>query len=275
MQSVWATVRTMTSPVERIGRRLAWREAGVGGTPVVFLHGLGGSRLAWEPQLAALAGQCRAVAWDMPGYGRSATPTEPLTFASLAAAVIELADDLGADRINLVGLSLGGMIAQYTAAAYPARLASLTLLSTSPKFGLDGTLPADWRAARLAPLDAGQEPIDFADRVLGAISGPHMSAEALAHQRIAMAEVTGEAMRRAIDCIVTHDSRDLLSTITVPTRCLVGELDDETPPAYCRYIADRIPGARLDVIPGAGHLLSAEAPDVVNRLLIEHIQACT
>ena len=261
------------SPVEMTGRRLAWREAGVGVTPVVFLHGLGGSRLAWEPQLAALASRGRAVAWDMPGYGRSAAPAEPLTFAALADAVIELADELGAERIHLVGLSFGGMIAQYVAATHPERLASLTLLSTSPKFGLDGTLPADWRAARLAPLDAGQEPIDFADRVLAAISGPHISAEALAHQRTAMAEVTGEAMRRAIDCIVTHDSRALLPTIAVPTLCLVGELDDETPPAYCQYIADRIPGARLEVIPSAGHLLSAEAPDLVNRLLIEHIEA--
>ncbi len=262
------------SPVERTGRRLAWREAGVGETPVVFLHGLGGSRLAWEPQLAALAPRYRAVAWDMPGYGRSAASTGPLTFASLVDAVIELADELCTDRIHLVGLSLGGMIAQYAAAAHPDRLASLMLLSTSPKFGLDGTLPADWRAARLAPLDAGQEPIDFADRVLGAISGPNISVEALAHQRTAMAEVTGAAMRRAIDCIVTHDSCAVLATITVPTLCLVGQIDDETPPAYSRYIADRIPGARLEVIPGAGHLLSAEAPDVVNHLLIEHIEAC-
>ncbi len=270
-------MRMMTSsvsPAERTGRRLAWREAGVGETPVVFLHGLGGSRLAWEPQLTALAPRFRAVAWDMPGYGRSAAPTDPLTFASLAAAVIELADELGAERIHLVGLSLGGMIAQYVAASHRERLASLALLSTSPKFGLDGTLPADWRAARLAPLNAGQEPIDFADRVLGAISGPNVTAEALAHQRMAMAEVTGDAMRRAIDCIVTHDSRPLLPTITVPTLCLVGELDDETPPAYSQYIADRIPGARLDVIPAAGHLLSAEVPEVVNRLLIAHIEAC-
>ena len=149
---------------------------------------------------------------------------------------------------------------------------SLTLLATSPAFGLDGTKPDEWRAARLAPLDAGLEPADFADDVLGAIAGPHISAEAMAGQRAAMARVSGAALRRSIDCLVTHDSRALLPTIDAPTMCAVGELDEETPVAYAFALADLIPHARLVVIPQAGHLLNVEAPDAVNRLLHEHVQ---
>lgn len=259
--------------IERRGRRLAWREAGSAPTTAVLLHGLGGSRLAWEPQLAGLSDQFRVAAWDMPGYGRSAVADGPMTFHGLAASVIDLLDELEVERAHVVGLSFGSMIAQYAAAACPKRVASLVLLSTSPRFGLDGTSPEEWRASRMAPLDAGLEPIDIADGVLRAVAGPNISADALAEQRVAMAEVSGDGLRRAIDCIVTHDSRALLPSITAPTLCLVGSLDDETPPAYGAYVAAGIPGARLEVIDGAGHLLPAEVPDLVNRLISAHIEA--
>jgi pimeloyl-ACP methyl ester carboxylesterase len=156
------------------------------------------------------------------------------------------------------------------AALHPERVATLALLATSPKFGLDGTRPDDWRAARLAPLDAGQEPSDFAAEVLRAIAGPHLSEQAFAEQRAAMARISGAALRQSIDCLVTHDSTALLPTISAPTLCMVGELDAETPVPYAFALADLIPQARLAVIPDAGHLLNVEAPDAVNRLLAEH-----
>ena len=195
-----------------------------------------------------------------------------MTFTALADAVVAFIDVLVADAVHLAGISFGGMIAQYVAARYPSRVSSLTLLSTSPAFGLDGTKPYEWRAARLAPLDEGLEPADFADRVLGTIAGPHISPEALAGQRTAMERVTSGGMRRAIDCLVTHDSRSLLPSITAPTLCVVGELDEETPVAYAFALADLIPHARLVVVPQAGHLLNVEAPDAVNQLLDDQVQ---
>jgi pimeloyl-ACP methyl ester carboxylesterase len=259
-------------------RRFAWRESGPvsGGAPVlVLLHGLGGSRLSWEPQLQSLSGNHRVVAWDMPGYGGSAPIDGDLTFPILADAVVEFLDTIGADVVHLAGISMGAMIAQYVAARSPSHLASLTLLSTSPVFGLDGTKPDEWRAARLAPLDAGLEPADFALDVLRSIAGPGISAEALDGQRAAMARVSARAMRQAIDCLVTHDSRALLPQIAAPTLCAVGELDDETPVAYGYALADLIPQARLVVVPDAGHLLNVEAPEAVNHLLEEQMHRTT
>lgn len=261
----------MTNAADVEGAHFAWRESG-DGPALVLLHGLGGSRLSWEPQLRALGSEHRVVAWDMPGYGASAALAGEVTFTALADAVIDLFDALGAATAHLAGISFGGMIAQYVAARYPSRVLSLTLLSTSPAFGLDGTKPDEWRAARLAPLDAGREPADFADGVLAAIAGPLISPEAMAGQRAAMARVTGTALRSSIDCLVTHDSRGLLPTITAPTLCAVGELDEETPVAYAFALADLIPGARLVVVPQAGHLLNVEAPDAVNQLLDEQMQ---
>lgn len=256
------------------GPRFAWRESGAGEV-LVLLHGLGGSRLSWEPQLHGLADACRVVAWDQPGYGASASLDGRVTFTALADAVIDFIDAIGAQEVHLAGISFGGMIAQYVAARYPQRLLSLTLLSTSPAFGLDGTKPDEWRAARLAPLDAGREPADFADDVLTSIAGPQISSEAMAGQRDAMARVSGHALRGAIDCLVTHDIRALLPDITAPTLCVVGELDMETPVSYAFALADLIPHSRLVVIPEAGHLLNAEAPDDVNGLLVEQLQRTT
>lgn len=263
----------MTEPLEFKGQRCGWRERGAGEPPIVLLHGLSGSRLAWEPQLSGLADEWRVLAWDQPGYGASAPLDEAPTFGGLADAVIELLDELEAPRAHLVGLSFGGMIAQHTALAHPDRLASLSLLSTSPAFGLDGTTAEEWRAARLAPLDAGQEPADFAAEVLAAIAGPDISPTALRGQVAAMERVSGDALRGSIDCLVTHDTRTDLGRIATPTLVIVGELDAETPVEYARALADPIPGARLEVVARVGHLVNAEAPGRVNSLLRAHLRA--
>jgi 3-oxoadipate enol-lactonase len=261
----------MATPFDVDGPHFAWREAGVG-SPVALLHGLGGSRLSWEPQLGELSATHRVVAWDLPGYGQSAPLAEPYTFAALARAVVDFLDGIGEQTVHLAGISFGGMIAQYVAARYPDRVRTLSLLATSPAFGLDGTRPEEWRAARLAALDAGQEPADFAEHVLGSIAGPHISAEAMLQQRAAMARITGAALRRSIDCLVTHDSRRLLPSIAATTLCVVGDLDEETPVSYASTLAELIPGARLAVVPGAGHLVNVEAPSAVNQLLLDHME---
>jgi pimeloyl-ACP methyl ester carboxylesterase len=191
----------------------------------------------------------------------------PMTFAKLAEAVIEWSDAVGVETFHLVGLSLGGMIAQYVAATYPQRVMSLVLLSTSPKFGLDGTDPDEWRAARLAPLDDGREPAKFAEQVLRSLADPSISPRSLAGQIGAMSRITAAAMRPVIDCLVTHDSRPLLSSIVAPTHVMVGGRDAETPVPYAQALVDGIVGAQLHVVDGVGHLLNAEAAYEVNELL--------
>jgi pimeloyl-ACP methyl ester carboxylesterase len=258
---------------------IAWRQVGRHTTadhPVVFLHGLGGSRLSWDPQLAAV-GQVRySVAWDLPGYGASeplGNGRTALTFERLAESAARFIKSLGVPAAHVVGISFGGMIAQYLAAWHPQHVRSLTLLATSPAFGLDGTDPAAWRAARLAPLDAGRAPGDFAESVLRSLAGPTIAPEALDQQVAAMRRVPSEGLRRSIDCLITHDSRALLPSIVAPTQCLVGDLDTETPPTYSQAIVDLVPGARLVVVPGVGHLLNAEAPETVNQAILHHIHA--
>lgn len=259
----------------------AWREhSGAAphgqapGTTVILLHGLMGSRLSWEEQLGRL-GAVRTAAWDMPGYGGSQPLGPSADFGSLALAVDRFADTIGADTYHLVGVSFGGMIAQYAAAGSNERVQSLSLLATSPCFGLDGTRPEEWRRARLAPLDAGVQPIELAERVLRSLAGAGVSDQAVDGQVAAAARVTAAALRVSLDCLITHDSRGLLESITAPTLCLVGDADVETPPSYSQHLADHIPDARLVTITAAGHLLNAEAPVRVNTELRTHIEAHT
>jgi len=254
---------------------VAWREAGAGEV-VLFLHGLGGSRTAWDPQLVSLAGSWRCVAWDMPGYGASRPGPVPLTFTALADAAADLLDTLGATAVPVVGLSMGGMIALHLALRYPGRVSSLALLDTSPAFGLDGTTdPGAWAALRLGPLERGETPADMAPRVLRSVAGPQAPEAVITEAVAAMARIPSSGLAAAVRCLPSHDVRDRLGEIGCPTLVVVGELDAETPPAYSLHLANGIPGAGYAEIPGAGHLSNLEAPDEVNALLAGFLSTTT
>ena len=248
---------------------LAWREQGAG-QAVLFLHGLGGSRTSWEPQLAGLSEAFRCIAWDMPGYGASA-PVEPLTFAAIADSVARLLDAAAVERAHLVGESFGGMHALHTALRHPDRVGRLVLANTSPAFGLDGTDPDAWRAARLAPLDAGLAPADIAEDVLTAIAGPGLNSDMLAMRVAGFARIPSSGLRAAVECLPTHDIRNWLADIAAPALVVAGELDAETPVAYARALADGLPDVELVVLDGVGHLAVSEAPHTFNRLVREFL----
>ncbi len=243
---------------------LAWREQGQGDA-VVFLHGLGGSRTSWAPQLEGLSGTFRCIAWDMPGYGASA-PVTPLTLAAIADAVARLLDAAGVERAHLVGESFGGMHALHAALRHPDRVDRLVLANTSAAFGLDGTDPDAWRAARLAPLDAGLTPADIAEGVLTSIAGPGLSADMLAMRAAGFARIPTAGLRAAVECLPDHNVVDRLAEIEAPALVIAGELDAETPVAYARILVDGLKNAELVVLDGIGHLAVSEAADAVNHL---------
>ncbi|MFV2039489.1 MAG: alpha/beta fold hydrolase [Acidimicrobiales bacterium] len=249
---------------------VAWREAGAGDT-IVFLHGLGGTRTAWEPQLAGLGDTWRCVAWDMPGYGASAND-KPLTFPAIAAAVVGLLDALGVDRVHLCGLSFGGQQALHTVLEYPERVASLVLADTSAAFGMDGTDPATWKRARLRPLEQGSTPADIAERAITAVAAPGFGGVHRAEAVAAFSRITSAGLRAACECLPSHDVRSRLAEIVAPTLVVVGELDQETPPLYSEMLAAGIGSSTLEVIPGVGHLTPSEAPTAFNRLVRAFLQ---
>ncbi len=245
---------------------LAWREAGEPSAPLVlFLHGLGGSRTAWDTHLVALADAgFRTAAWDMPGYGASAL-ARPLTFERVADDAARLLDLLGADRAHIVGLSFGGQQALHVALRHPGRVERLVLADTSSRFGADGTDAGEWKASRLASIDEGGTPAVIATAVIDGITGPAFGQDQATASERAMAidafkRIGVDGFRAAVECLPSHNVDAALGRVAAPTLVIVGELDEETPPAYAERLADGIPSAELVVIPGVGHLTPSEAP---------------
>ena len=239
---------------------------------MLFLHGLGGTRTAWEPQLEDLADEFRCIAWDMPGYGDSA-PIEPLTWTAIADAATGLFDELGVVRAHVVGLSFGGQQALHLALRHPDRVGRLVLAGTSARFGADGTDPEAWMRLRLDPLDAGSTPADMAAGVIDAIAAPGFGGRERERTITAFARIPADGLRAAVRCLPTHDVAEQLGDVRSPTLVIVGEHDAETPLAYAKELAAGIPRSELLVIPGAGHLTPAEAPARFNAAVRRFVHA--
>ena len=259
------------TPTDHLTGPIAHRECG-DGPPVLFLHGLGGTRYAWEPQLEDLSASYRCIAWDLPGYGDSA-PIRPLTFPVIVDAIVGLLDQLAIDRVDVVGLSFGGQQALHLALTHPDRVGRLVLADTSARFGADGTDPEEWMRLRLDPLDAGVTPAEMAPMVIDSITAPDFAGLERDRTIAAFTRIPAAGLRAAVECLPSHDVTARLGEIVAPTLVIVGELDDETPLAYAETLATAIPDATLVVVPGVGHLTPAEAPAEFNRLVAAFLAA--
>jgi pimeloyl-ACP methyl ester carboxylesterase len=225
-----------------------------------MLHGIGGGRFSFAPQMAALGDRYRMVAWDMPGYG-SSSPLAAMTWPMLADAAITLADHLGVARFDLLGHSMGGMVAQEVAHRYPGRLTSLILAGTSAAFGgPDDSFKAKFLAARLTPLDQGQTPADIAPALVRSMVGDDPDPNGVAAAVQSMGRISAASYRRALECLVTFDRRDGLASIKVPTLLIAAEKDRTALPVGMRRMHERVTGSRYSEIPGAGHLMNLERP---------------
>jgi 3-oxoadipate enol-lactonase len=262
-----ATVSSLTDQLEGA---VSWRETGDPDAPTaVFVHGLGGRRDNWDPQLRALGDIRRCCAVDLPGYGSS--EGRPESLPRIAAWVASWITRLTERPADLIGLSFGGMVAQHLALDHPHLVRSLALLDTSPAFGLDGvTTPESWLASRIDAIRDPDPSSPSVEAVVAGLVGSHASADVRAQMVNSMRAVPGATLEAACTALIDHDTRDRLHEIAVPVLVMVGEQDTETPPAYAEAIASRIDGAELVVVPRAGHLLNLEAPDVVNDLLRGH-----
>lgn len=258
------------------------------GPTVLMLHGIGGGHLAFAPQVETLASSgYRAVAWDMPGYGRSA-PIEPYTFKGLAESCIALIDALVGERgdpaaerggsVVLVGHSMGGMVAQEVMARRPDKVSRLVLCGTSAAFGkrTDGRLAEGWAqqfiAQRSAPLDAGQTMAEVAQKLIPQMVGPGSLPEGLRLAEHCMAGVPAATYRRALECLVSFDRQAALGDIRVPTLLVGGAFDRVAAPSVMRQMAAAIPGARYAELAGIGHLMNLEAPEAFDALLLDFLR---
>jgi 3-oxoadipate enol-lactonase len=245
------------------------------GPLVMFLHGIGGNREHWRDQLPVFAKPFHAAAWDARGYGDSDDYEGPLSFADVSRDLIRVFDHFGAARAHIVGLSMGGRIAQEFAALFPERVATLTLADTHASFkDFPPETQRSFVSRRLKPLvEEGKSPAEIAPLVARSLMGPNAS-EAMVQRLISSgAKLHKESYIKTVKSTVDFDRRDDLKRIRVPTLVLNGEHDTLTPPAMARDLAAQIPGARLEIIADAGHLINIEQPEVFNRLVLDFLLA--
>lgn len=240
---------------------------GQGHSTLVFLHGLGGDHSNWQPQIVDFSKDHRCVAWTLPGYGVS-PPMEALTWPNLSDMLARVLDDLGVHRATIVGLSMGGYIAQQFAADHDERVDRLVLAATSSQFGRGSvTFAEKFLAARLKPLDDGETPAGLAPRIVPSLLSSDASPETIANCVASMSRISTYAYREALRCLVTWNFTDYLYEIEVPTLCLAGADDTTAPVAALQALADGLPDGRLEIIANCNHLMNLDRPAEFNELI--------
>jgi pimeloyl-ACP methyl ester carboxylesterase len=229
------------------------------GPAVLLSHGYSATRRMWDGQHRALEDRYQVISWSMRGHGQTDSPDDPsqysadLTVADMAA----LLRHLGVQRAVIGGLSLGGVVSLGFYLAHPEMVRALVICDSGP-----GYRNAEARAAwnqraneRAAELEArGLDALSDRSREMREAMGEHRSAQGLAHAARGMLAQQGSHVI------------DGLPTIRVPTLIIVGDQDQPFLPP-CEYMAKKIPGARLEVIPGAGHSSNLDQPEAFNRVL--------
>lgn len=235
-------------------------EADGTGPPVLLSHGFAATSRMWEPQVAALADRHRAIRWDMRGHGDSDAPQDPACY-SHALSVGDMAavlDACGVRRAVLVGLSLGGFLSLLFHARHRERVRALVLLDTGP-----GYRSAAARTAWNRYAEAQAQALET-DGAAGLRSSSEVHVEW--HRTLAGLPYAARGMLVQSDAVVI----DSLSSIAVPTLLVAGAGDTDFLPGMA-YMARKIPGARYDVIEGAGHGVNLDQPERVNGLLREFL----
>ncbi|MEV0948486.1 3-oxoadipate enol-lactonase [Rhodococcus sp. NPDC049939] len=244
------------------------RNGSVDSPIVVLLGSLGSDRSMWDPQIAALSDECRVIAVDHRGHGQSPVPDGPYSVRELSEDVLALLDSLEVDAAHIVGLSMGGAIAQWLAVNAARRVLSLSLLCTGAKFGE----PQVWveraataRAGGLESLADAAVPRWFSAELT------ERDPEFVARYRAMIASTPAEGYAACCDALADWDYTADLPRITAPTLVIAGELDPSTTPSVMQELADGITDARFEVLPGAAHLANVEQAGPVTALLREHI----
>jgi len=244
------------------------------GPPLLLLHGIGSNSRSFRHQLADLADGWTVVAWDAPGYGRSDDPLQPFSLEDLADRAVGLLDELEIERAHVLGVSMGGVVAQLVYHRHPRRVRSLILADTNPG---GGGLPEPERSERVRQrLDALERsgPRGMAEARAPRLLRPGAPAELLAEVTDIMAEVRPAGYCAAASALGQTDLTPLLGAIEVPTLVIHGEQDAVVPPETGRMLADSIPGARLVLIPDAGHVSNQEQPAAFNAAVRQFLEDC-
>ncbi|HSP97979.1 MAG TPA: alpha/beta fold hydrolase [Candidatus Dormibacteraeota bacterium] len=259
------------------------------GDPLLLIMGLAGDSIAWMFQREAFAARYRTIVFDNRGVGRTSKPAGPYTIAQMAADAVGVLDALDIADAHVVGVSMGGMIAQELALRHPQRVRGLVLGCTyaRPDSGVTATFdeslaffggtkgPNGEIQVDLSNLD----PMAFIGRLLPLTFSPQFIMTELPK----LMQVFSGVMQHGFDlgaimaqvaATQAHDTVDRLEQINAPTLVLTGDSDQLIPPSNSDVIAARIPGAQLKKLPGGSHGFNFETPEAFNAAVLEFLDSC-
>lgn len=252
------------------------------GEPLLLIMGWGGNAASWLPQVPGLAERFRVITFDNRGVGRTDAPDGPYSVRNMARDAAGLLDTLGIEKAHVMGISMGGMIAQALAIEHPERVDALVLGCTSPggnqSAGFDElreNIDSFYESTEQDSLNLGwfmefmrmlwtegalaRAETHLQDFVLSLIRYPPTT-HGLQHQATAVSE---------------HDVYEQLSHIEQPTLVITGDDDPLIHPDNSTILAERIPRAELQVFAGLKHAFHLERPDLVNPMIIDFIHEAT
>jgi len=232
-----------------------------GAPTLLLLEGLGGDILGWPRNISTLAAACHVVAYDHRGNGLSDDPTGPVGMATYVEDAIAVLDDRGVDRAHLYGQSFGGMVALETALTQPSRVRTLILAATHAG------------PAHAAPVAVGTVPKGQLWRALYAPGFPDAHPEHVRDDLDAGARGVQHKLgeRRQWEAMQGWDAFERLGKVSMPTLVLHGTEERLIAPENARILAERIPGAELHWLQGAGHLYHSEQAAAADAAVLEFI----
>ncbi len=260
-------------------RQLFYEDQG-SGFPLLFGHSYLWDGAMWEPQVAALSARYRCIVPDLWGHGRSDPPPQtPYSIEALAEDFWALTQSLGLKRFAVIGLSVGGMWGVHLALNHPEAVAALVMMDSYV-----GPEPEENRLRYFGMMDmvekAGMVPPPIREAVLPLFFSPvtmqqnpdlparfQSSLAAIPPERIAGILTIGRAIFGRSSIL------EPLPGLKAPTLIIVGADDRSRPPHEAEEMARLIPGARLEIIPQAGHISNLEQPERVNALLADFLKA--
>jgi len=254
------------------GHNIEVRDQGKG-APLLLMHGVGGSAHAWDILFPVLGQGRRLLAWNAPGYGGSTPFAMPApALDDYVGAAVALLDALGLARVDVLGHSMGGLIAARLASLAPQRVARLVLADcSSGHLGYDAQKRNQILSTRLSQ-DAN-DPWVYAraraPKLLSALASPVLVEQASAM----LARLRQPGFGQAANMVAHSDVFDFAGRIAAPTVVICGTEDGITPESLNQRIAQAIPGARYRAIEGAGHWSFLEKPGDFAQAVDAHLGA--
>ena len=231
--------------------------------PVILIHGAGSNHLVWPAEIRRLSGQ-RVMAVDLPGHGRSDGKAQQ-SISAYANHLFEFLADLGLYQAVFVGHSMGGAIALELAVRHPSHVAGLGLISTGAYLGIDPAFLENLSN----PVTVPNALHNFKNKAFGPQTRPALVERCMQTLKETRSSILYGDWRACAE----FDLREMVTRIEAPAWVIAGSDDQVTPIAYAHFLAGRIPAARLQIIPGAGHMVILEQPALVAQGLQQFLTA--